>query len=278
MIYLPDIQNIYLGTSGVTKIMLGDVQVWPSKDYASEYFTIESLATGYFWFKRTNGLSPLVTIEYSLNGGAWTTYTEEVPIVAGDKVRVRGNNSTYGGSNPTGSTIGDTANNTSHIIGTKTLTIYDECDYKMYGNAMSLVYGDNFASATTFTEPYAFVGLFNRRTINQGFCVDASNLILPATTLTKGCYSSLFVEQHFEVAPKLPASYVPNSAYMNMFALCYNLREVTCLATNLEPTATSIWFESGGASEGVFYKHPNMTWERGKSGVPNNWIIRDAQI
>ena len=29
MIYLPDIQNIYLGSSGVTKIMLGGVQVWP---------------------------------------------------------------------------------------------------------------------------------------------------------------------------------------------------------------------------------------------------------
>lgn len=267
---LKDIPSIYLGETPVQRIYLDGEIVWPAVPFEEQYLTIEPLASGYFWFKRVNGLSPLVTIEYSLNGGAWTEYTEEVPIVAGDKVRVRGNNSTYGGSNPTG--------DTSHIIGTKTLSLNDECDYKMYGNAMSLVYGDNFASATTFTEPYAFTGLFNRRTINQGFCVDASNLVLPATTLTEGCYLSLFVEQHFEVAPKLPASYVPRRAYMNMFSLCYNLREITCLATTFGSGATSIWLESAGNSSSVFYKHPNAVWERSTSGVPNFWTIRDAEL
>lgn len=280
MIYLPDVDNIYLGSSGVTKIMLGDVQVWPTVPFEEQYLTIEPVSSGYFWFKRFNGLSPLVTIEYSLNGGAWTTYTEEVPISAGDKVRLRGNNSTYGGSNPLA--MGeDETDNTSHIIGTKNLeNSFDDCNYKMYGNVMSLVYGDNFVSANTLTESYAFANLFNRRTVNQGFCIEASHLVLPATTLTTGCYYNMFDEQHFGTAPKLEADSVPIYAYQGMFQDCRYLRQVYCTATNLAYKATFNWFKYAEAGEGgcVFYKHPNMTWERSIDGVPSWMTIEDAQI
>ena len=61
--------------------------------------------------------------------------------------------------------------------------------FNVYGNIMSLHYGDDFIGQTYLTgKDYAFDYLF-------GECsnlISAENLILPATTLATGCYGTMF--------------------------------------------------------------------------------------
>lgn len=83
----------------------------------------------------------------------------------------------------------------------------DYCFYIASGNVMSLVYGDNFVNKTDLSEyPSVFVNLFNPAYIfaildggdniynysNSNTLYDASNLILPATTLGPLSYTSMF--------------------------------------------------------------------------------------
>ena len=138
---------------------------------------------------------------YSLNGGEWTriiggsVYAENV----GDKISFRGWNSSLENS-------------------------YFDCsgDFSIYGNIMSLLDGDDYPTATTITATNAFLKLFkgNFSMYNHPF----KKLVLPATTLSEGCYRSMF-EECFNLtsAPELPATTLAASCYERMFSLCRNL-------------------------------------------------------
>lgn len=56
------------------------------------------------------------------------------------------------------------------------------------GNIMSLVYGDNFVGQTSITNNFQFRKLFSGSTN----ITSAENMVLPATTFTKQCYSQMF--------------------------------------------------------------------------------------
>ena len=56
--------------------------------------------------------------------------------------------------------------------------------YNAQGNIMSLVFGDNFQGVTTIETKLLFKLLFDRSKV-----VHANNLVLPATTLSLGCYT-----------------------------------------------------------------------------------------
>lgn len=257
MIYLPEIENIYLGTSGVTKIMQAGEIVWPVVPYDERYLTFQAYSTGTVEFKQENGLAPLLSIEYSLNNGAWTAYSGTFSINAYGKVQFRGLNPSYEG----------------HIL------CINGADYRVYGNVMSLIYGDNFTGKTALTESKALSGIFERHTTNQGYLLHAGNLVLPATTLTSQCYESMFLGQtNMASAPVLTSASVPFYAYNYMFAGCQKLTSLTCLLETPMTQKTMNWLDNAGVSNAVFYKHPNATWERGISGVPNFWTIRDAEL
>ena len=116
------------------------------------------------------------TVQYSLNGGEWQTMNTAttVPVTAGDEIQLKGTNTSYSGGGPT-------------LFG-----VY--CNIK--GNIMSLVSGDNFASAKTLTDEKVF-NSFGRQ---LEFLSSAKELILPATG-------------------------VPNSGYRDMFYGCSSLTE-----------------------------------------------------
>jgi hypothetical protein len=140
-------------------------------------------------------------VQYSTDDGA--TWKDDLTIAgvslsaAGDKVLFRGSNSEY-------------SSNGCHF------KVSD--NYKIYGNIMSLVNKDDFATNyDVLTADGTFAELF----LNNAKLTDASNLILPATTLSEGCYQSMFYGcTSLTTAPELPAETMKESCYGLMFHGC----------------------------------------------------------
>lgn len=102
--------------------------------------------------------------------------------------------------------------------------------FKVGGNVMSLLdYNDLNAELTD----YCFYGLLKDNTN----LVDASSLILPAKTLTKLCYDSMFRDcTNLTTTPKLPATTLAQQCYDSMFYGCTSLTTAPELpATTLDP-------------------------------------------
>ena len=162
-------------------------------------------------------------VTYKKNGGALETIASgdsaEITLDnIGDKVQFFGDNTRYGNS--------DVAFDCSNISCTE--------DCYVYGNIMSLVKSDGFASEDTLTGNYSFACLFynNAKIKNKtGYA-----LLLPATTLSAYCYYSMFYGcSLITVAPDLPATVLKNSCYRQMFQECTSLASAPELpATTLE--------------------------------------------
>ena len=134
-----------------------------------------------------------------------------ISVVDGDEIQFKGNNSSY-------SYYDDDEDD---YVGNNLLSTVD-CN--VYGNIMSLTDGDNFENANTVND-YAFCYLFYDYFEGESFpVVDAKNLILPATTLTNGCYINMFAGcTSLTSAPALPATTLAEDCYYNMFAGCTSL-------------------------------------------------------
>ena len=147
---------------------------------------------------------PRSGMQYSLNGGART----DVPnggainnsdLNVGDKVEFYGTASSYYNTNIKGGSA----------------------EVKVYGNIMSLVDKDNFATIyNTLPADNTFRSLFS----DNNKLTDASGLLLPATTLTDYCYQSMFYGcTSLTTAPKLPATTLADNCYERMFDGCSSL-------------------------------------------------------
>lgn len=91
----------------------------------------------------------------------------------------------------------------------------------VYGNVMSLIYGDNFVSMDTLTENYSFVGLFWGTLV-----VSAENLILPEY-LSECCFRQFFYGCTTLVTPPLlPSTHLTPDCYRLMFSGCTGLTEM----------------------------------------------------
>lgn len=224
-----DISKIYLGSAEIEKIYLGTEDVYESGDtptppapsYDTQYLTIESTSDNNTIYWRSNVSNQGKTISASTdNGETWTTYTSSnsgsgttiATLNTGDKVLVKGTNATY--------------------FQYAALGYFDsDGQFIVYGNIMSLVYGDNFSGQTTLTSGETFRNLFF-----NGKVASAENLILPATTLTQSCYDNMFQGcSNLTTAPSvLPATTLAQSCYTYMFSNCTNLTTVPTLpATTL---------------------------------------------
>lgn len=179
----------------------------PVNPYTSQYLTIEALTRGtlLMWAHNT---SVAKTISYSTDGGSnWTNFTTSTSAYSfgtlnvGDKILFKGVNASYGAFN-----------NYNQFGGT--------AQFKVYGNIMSLIVGDNFETATTLDSVgYNFYKLFYETNV-----VNAENLILPATTLARNCYDSIFAKcTSLTTAPQLPAMTLVNRCYYYMFYKCTSL-------------------------------------------------------
>ena len=180
-----------------------------SNDLSNSYFTIEALEDNL-----TAKLS-VNACEYCVDNSEWkslTADTNTVSINKGQTLSFRGN------LTPTSS------------IGIGTFTISKKCNVR--GNMMSLLYGDDFEGQTDLTgKNYAFYLLF----YNCSNIIDASQLILPATTLAGYCYEDMFNGcTSLVITPALPATTLTEYCYCRMFQNC------TSLVTAPELPATSL--------------------------------------
>ena len=155
------------------------------------------------------------------NGKHWTEYessssgTVMGTLNTGEKLLVKGYNSNMKGRYSSGR-IQSTGLNS------------------VYGNTMSLIYGDDFKGVTEFPQDSNsnLISLFGG---NLGL-VSAENLILPSTVLTTYCYANLFTGcTNLVNAPLLlPATELASDCYSNMFYNC------TSLTTTPELPATTL--------------------------------------
>ena len=254
------IQNKAIYNQYVTEKDITDICSIIDPDYERKYYldkplTFEILTDGEIAWTASNNNEVIKTITYSINDGEEISITS-VPgqsvtfeVVAGDVVKFKGTNSTYGAYG----TI------SSNFQGTT-------CEFNVCGNIASLIKGEDFENVTESDfGSYTFFKLFYECKI-----VDAKNLILPnftvegiygsmlshwrapsklvsapklpAETLAYACYMSMFEKNTLLTkAPELPATTAANMCYSYMFSGCSSLNEVTCMLNS--PTSTTNWLK-----------------------------------
>ena len=141
-------------------------------------------------------------LEYKINNNTWQEYNGTINVVVGDHISFR----------HTGNTLCNQYTNMGFSLSGE--------NFNVYGNIMSLINGTNFESLTSLPNQYVFKNLFN----GCYNLINAQNLILPATTLTTGCYSGMFNScAYLTTAPKLPATTLAEYCYDSMFMNCSEL-------------------------------------------------------
>ena len=259
-------QGIYLGATGVQSVYFGSTLIWPATqhDYSHDYLTFTSLEDNndvYFVSSDASLLTSTISVSTD-DASTWTNYvsTSAGTLLAtlnqGDKLLIKGNNNAYSSSNTYGQQIRATAS------------------VNVSGNIMSLIYGDNFANQTNFpaSSELTFEYLFHQANI-----IDASNLILPATTLVHSCYASMFMRNRNLIkAPVLPATILTQTCYFRMFYNCSSLNYIKCLATDISASNCLTDWVYGVSSSGTFIKDASTTWPTGNNGIPTGWTSVDA--
>ena len=178
--------------------------------------TLEAIEAGAVVTFNNNASGP---VTYRVNSGAEQTIangaSKNITLSAvGDKVQFFGNNAVYA---PSGI-------NSSSIACSK--------DCYVYGNIMSLVNSTNFAIETELTADYAFSHFFENNTNIKN--KTGSALLLPAITLTRGCYSYMFSGcSSLSTAPELPATGLAYNCYQGMFSSCAALTTAPSLPATI---------------------------------------------
>lgn len=196
-----------------------------------------------------------VAIKYNKNDEGWTTLQRNstIPVSTGDVVQFMGNlDLRTMNSNPGFANTG--------------------CHYKVSGNIMSLIGGENFASLKTMGNS-KFESLFQQTTVE-----DAFDLCLPATTLSEQCYSKMFYGcTSLQRAPKvLPATTLTNYCYAFMFYNCSHLSRIKCLAIDISASDCLTNWLNSAPSTGTFIKKAEVTFPEGDSGIPTGWTIKNV--
>ncbi len=245
--------------------------------------TLEFISDGELYIELKYGYSPC-DVYYSKNGGDKTLFEnlEHVFVNAGDKVAFY-------------RTLSEAKSLPPRFV------IHCSSDCYVYGNVMSLIDPDNFATATDVYD-HSFAELFAENTHIKNH--DSIDLVLPATKLAVGCYNAMFLgctgltkapelpattlakacyASMFDgctgltTAPALPATTLVDSCYCFMFRGCTSLNKVTCMATtNIDPNNTINWL-NGVPTGGNFYKASGASWTTDSdSGIPTGWTSHDA--
>ena len=240
-----EISKIYLGSTEITSGYLGTASIYssgPEPLDPTEPFYIEnpnnSNITGII--QQSDYRAPSLSIQYSSDKTTWTTL---------------GNTSTGG------LTISVPANSKMYFR-CKTNYWYNNTYYNYFtatssfnigGNILALLYGSSFTGEETSLPSVSSASFYSLRSLFKGSVnlIDASRLMLPATTITAGCYMYMFsgctglttapeilpattlqqncYEQMFfgctglTTAPVLPATTLANDCYCNMFNGCSSL-------------------------------------------------------
>ena len=182
------------------------VNYQPYHDYSKDYFTMVVTVGGDIkWI----GSTTANTLSYSKNNGTtWTTANSAttISVAARDKILWKGT--------PTPQTSWP-------AVGIGAFSGASAVRYSVEGNAMSLLFGDNFKGQTSLSgKDSALCGLFASNTN----VTSAENLSLPATTLADDCYDGMFYGcTSLTTAPELSATTLADYCYSNMLSNCTSL-------------------------------------------------------
>lgn len=241
--------------SGNTSIDFDTLEPIPPIDYRSEYFTIEVISGGTLQGYRYGDQIP----EYEINNsGKWKNKRFIlIDVQPGDIIKFRG----------TGNTIyGEELLDTRHTT----------ASFKVYGNIMSLLEPENFATLTgyTFTEEGAFKNLF----LNCSTLIDASNLYIPFVGGNQTFKDSFRGCSNLVTGPILEEFY-HDSYYQEtisyMFGKCTNLSYLKCLFSQPVLVARSCWM-SEVSSTGTFVKKAGTEWTiSNRDGIPVGWTVEE---
>lgn len=234
-----------LTVSGVTKSVRIPVTQYPDvPPMEGEYLTIECIGSVSGVLTFALGDYGWINSWISINGGEWTVpgWAGEVTVQPGDKIRIK---STVGGLSESPLVTDDGASR-----------------YRIYGNIMSMWFGDDFAGRTEkpSSEYFGFSAYFSGFTglVDASYLMlpimslsgatsvyaemfrDCTNLlhgprVLPATVLARGCYGGMFRGCTSLVdTPELPATALENGCYNSMFQDCTSLVEPPILPASGE--------------------------------------------
>ena len=254
----------------------------------STYLSFQALGNGKIYWTRDLG-SENRTIYYSINNGEWNAIVSDyytppsLSVNNGDIIRFKGTNDRYGnGYEYEGSSFAPTVN----------------C--YIFGNILSLKYGDNFSN---ITDDVAVYNAYNSLFLNVSV-IYANHLILPsievggyayknmfkgctslkkapelpATTLSEYCYRGIFNScAKLTTAPLLPVTSLVPYCYESMFFGCTSLNYIKCLATDISSANCTRYWVGGVAETGTFVKDANMSsWGTGGNGIPSGWTVQNA--
>ena len=249
-------------------------------DYSKEYFTIEALEDGIFEIKVSQLMTEPTSFKYRLNNEEWVETMENVSVslVTTDKLQI--------------SCINDVFSN-----GWSSLFKFTK-SFNVYGNIMSLLYGDDFVGKAYLKEYLTFGYLFFNTNV-----VSANNLILPPTTLTNECYVGMFegctrittapellattlAENCYQSmfngctslteAPELLATTLAYNCYYGMFAGCISLNYIKMLAIDVESDDFLTEWVNNVGNTGTFVKKKGVHMPIGDSGIPKGWTVEEV--
>lgn len=162
-----------------------------------------------------NGTPNSTDLSYSLDNENWTMFdltaaTNTVEVPANGRIYLRSS---------TG--FSDSVNDY--------FTLNMSQQFSACGNIMNLL---NYNNLDAELENFCFMGMFLR----SESIIDASSLLLPATTLASDCYEAMFAFcTSLTTAPALPATTLLFSCYASMFNGCTSLTTAPALpATRLD--------------------------------------------
>jgi hypothetical protein len=224
-----------------------------SKDPLATPMTIKALTNG--TIEVYNAIRYTYGIKYSVNGGDkvvmdQATYT--INVNAGDEVQFYGN----------GTNIKDYGY-IDQAQGIDKTVIGGTAKMKVYGNIMSLLNEEDFATNTDLPDPNQssyFWKLFNENTN----LTDASGLLLPSTTLATYCYGGLFYGcTSLTAGPELPATQMAKDCYSDMFNGCTSLTKAPKLpATELAEKCYFRMFRNCTSLTSVYVKAGYVATQR----------------
>lgn len=249
MILGENIGSVYSNGREIQRVFSKGKLVWEKRpiDYNITPFTVRAADGGAsVWLGKTNpdnGKTIYIDIKYSINGGKWinTTSKNTIKLNRNDSVSIIATDADF-----------CTVRGDSRWEGMQEIRALSDIS----GNIMSLIYGDDFIGQTVWkrrTTYYANSSFFNgdirnaknlklpattlsKRAYDSMFYGMISLLTapeLPATTLAEGCYASMFYGcSNLTKAPDLPATILVKGCYAGMFAYCESLKYVKCYATS----------------------------------------------
>lgn len=209
--------------------------------YLNQYLTFEALDSGTFTLTIGSGVSTslLTSVSYSIDSGStWTTANNitNTQVVITTPTIAQGNKVLWKG-------IGTAMANNQLVFGTAAANrlplvsnFTSTGTYKVSGNIMSLLYGDNFLTNKEFAEgsSHNFALLFYKASADSKL-VSAKNMVFPAKKCPNYAYFRIFqMNSGLEYSPTILASEVYSHGCCNLFYKCSSLKTFPKrLASNL---------------------------------------------